>query len=138
MSRSGGEDSRSTLSAVRLLVVDDTVAVREVLAAILEFHGADVSTAATADEALRRVQEWRPDALLSDIEMPGRDGYWLIAQVRGLPAECGGQTPAIALTGLNGPADRARALKAGFQFHLAKPVELENLVGAVAALALRP
>jgi CheY-like chemotaxis protein len=72
--------------------------------------------------------------LLSDISMPGEDGYWLIDQVRALPAEAGGVTPAIALTSHGSPQDGARVLRAGFQVHLTKPVVIRELVSTVAAL----
>jgi CheY-like chemotaxis protein len=105
---------------------------------MLELHGATVSMAETAEKALELLQEWRPAVLVSDIEMPGKDGYWLIAQVRALPAERGGETPAAVLTGRTGPEDRARILRAGFQYHLPKPFDTTALVGVVAILALKP
>lgn len=75
----------------------------------------------------------RPDVLVSDIMMPGEDGYWLIGHVRALPVERGeGQTPAAALTGQTSAADRARVLRAGFQFHLPKPVHPVHLAGVIA------
>jgi CheY-like chemotaxis protein len=76
--------------------------------------------------------------LLSDLAMPGRrGGYWLIGQVRALPPERGGVTPAAALTALTGPEHRASVLRAGFQLHVEKPVGLDALIGAVAILALK-
>ena len=86
-------------------------------------------------EALELLQAWRPHVLLSDIGMPGGDGYELIERVRELPEERGGHTPAAALTAYAGPADCARALAAGFQLHVAKPVDPAELAAAVAALA---
>lgn len=76
--------------------------------------------------------------LISDFEMPGHDGLWLIEQVRRLPPERGGATPAACLTGLTGPEDRARVLRAGFQYHVPKPIRPERLLGIVTILALKP
>ena len=123
---------------MRVLVVDDIPEIREVLAAILQHHGAVVSTAGSAVEGLALLQESRPDVLLSDLDMPDNDGYWLIAQVRALPAERGGETPAAALTAKTDPEDRARVLRAGFQFHLAKPIDMSIMIGVAAILALKP
>lgn len=92
----------------------------------------------TAQEALTTLQAGRPDVLVSDLEMPEKDGYWLIAQVRALAPERGGTTPAACLTGLVEPEDRAKVLRAGFQYHLAKPVQIETLIGVVSILALKP
>jgi CheY-like chemotaxis protein len=77
----------------------------------------------------------RPNVVLSDIEMPGEDGYALIRKVRALPPDRGGRTPAAAVTGLDTPADRARALQAGFQEHVAKPIDASQLVRIVTTLA---
>jgi CheY-like chemotaxis protein len=94
-----------------------------------------VETVASAAEAVKRVESWRPDVLLSDIGMPGEDGYELIRRVRELPADRGGRTPAAALTAFARGEDRRRALRAGFQMHLAKPVEIQELATVVASLA---
>jgi len=79
----------------------------------------------------------RPDVLVSDLQMPGRRGCWLLRQVRALPPERGGATPAAALTGVIGPEHRASILRAGFQYHLEKPVAPRQLAGVVAILALK-
>ena len=126
-----------SLAGLRVLVVDDDAATREVAQAILEPLGADVRLAASAAEALALLVRDRPDALVADIEMPGQDGYALIHSVRALPAHQGGGTPAAALTAFARPEDRWRALDAGFQLHLAKPVEPYGLAIAVAHLAGR-
>jgi CheY-like chemotaxis protein len=120
-----------------VLVVDDARNVREVVADILTQYGATVSAVGSAEEALAALQRERPDVLLSDLAMPGRGGYWLIGQVRALPPERGGITPAAALTAFTGPEHRARVLRAGFQLHVEKPTSLDALVGAVARLALK-
>ena len=127
----------SRLDGVRVLVVDDARNVREVVADILTQYGATVSAVGSAEEALAALQRERPDVLLSDLAMPGKGGYWLIGQVRALPPERGGITPAAALTAFTGPEHRARVLRAGFQLHVEKPTSLDALVGAVARLALK-
>jgi CheY-like chemotaxis protein len=125
------------LDGVRVLVVDDAPYVRDVVVDILTKDGAKVTAVGSAEEALAALQWERPDVLLSDLAMPGRGGYWLIGQVRSLPPERGGVTPAAALTAYTGPEHRASVLRAGFQLHVEKPVGLEALVGAVAILALK-
>jgi len=126
------------LDGVRVLVVDDTASVLAVLRDILELDGAIVTAVDGAEQALAVLQEERPDVLVSDLAMPGRGGYWLIGQVRALPPERGGATPAAALTAFGGPEHRASVLRAGFQYHVEKPVGVRELIGVVAILALKP
>ena len=121
-----------SLGGLRVLVVDDERDTREILAVMLGRFGAEVRTASFAAEGLETLQAWRPDLLVSDIGMPGEDGYALISKVRALSAEEGGQTPAIALTAFASSQDRQRALDAGFQVHLGKPVEPVELARLVA------
>ncbi len=128
---------RRELAGVRVLIVDDEPDARELLAAVLELHGADVSLAATADEALDLVAAARPDVIVSDIGMPGTDGYELIRRVRALDGAHGGATPAAALTGFARPEDGRRATASGFDAHLAKPVDAGELVATVHELARR-
>src|SRR5881628_4077803 len=125
------------LHGVRVLVVDDMLDVRDVVTEILERGGAVVTAVGTAEEALEVLQRERPNVLLSDLPMPGKGGYWLIAQVRALPPERGGITPAAALTAFTGPEHRASVLRAGFQLHVEKPIGLDALIGVVARLALK-
>jgi CheY-like chemotaxis protein len=125
------------LDGVRVLVVDDTPYVLRVVADILTEDGAKVIAVGSAEAALAALQWERPDVLLSDLAMPGKGGYWLIKQIRALPAERGGATPAAALTGLTGPEHRASVLRAGFQLYVEKPVGLEALIAAVSLLALQ-
>jgi len=125
------------LDGVRVLVVDDTSRVRDVVTEILEHDGATVIAVGCAEEALEVLQRERPHVLLSDLAMPGKGGYWLIGQVRALPPELGGATPAAALTAYTGPEHRASVLRAGFQYHIAKPVGIRELIGVVAILALK-
>ena len=125
------------LAGVRVLLVDDASYIRDVVTDILTEDGATVTAVASSEEALAKLQWERPDVLLSDLAMPGRGGYWLIGQVRALPPERGGGTPAAALTAYTGPEHRASVLRAGFQLHVEKPVTLEALIEVVALLALR-
>jgi PAS domain S-box-containing protein len=133
-----GFSERSTadepLSGMRILVVDDEPDMRELISFLLEDAGAEVVTLGVAQEALPALTNFQPDVLLSDIGMPGMDGYMLLRQVRVLPPERGGQIPAIALTAYAGEFDRQQALQAGFQRHLAKPIEPDELIKTIAAL----
>jgi CheY-like chemotaxis protein/two-component sensor histidine kinase len=126
----------AVLARRRIVVVDDEEDNREVLKVMLEEYGAHVVTAASASEALRAVREGRPDLLVSDIGMPGEDGYRLISQVRALPAEEGGGVPAVALTAYARVEDRTRALTAGFNMHVAKPVEPTELLSILSNLVM--
>ncbi|MCA1816835.1 MAG: PAS domain S-box protein [Acidobacteria bacterium] len=135
--RLAGLDCQPEIEGLRVLVVEDDADSRELLVAVLEQCGADVVAVASAPEAMRSLADWRPDVLVSDIEMPGEDGYSLIRRLRALPAERGGDTPAAALTAYARAEDRMRALLAGFQIHVPKPVEPAELVTVVASLAGR-
>jgi signal transduction histidine kinase/ActR/RegA family two-component response regulator len=128
-----GEEHR--LDGVRVLVVDDEEDARALVAIVVEQRGAEVASAGSAAEALALLETFRPDVLVSDIGMPGRDGYDLIRAVRALPPERGGRTPAVALTAYARVEDRVRAIRAGYQLHVPKPVEPEELVVVVASLA---
>ena len=132
------DDGDVYLGGIRVLVVDGSNLVRATVTAMLEHYGAAVTAVASADKALEALQRERPDVLVSDLAMPGKGGYWLISQVRALPPERGGATPAAALTGFTGPEHRASILRAGFQYHVEKPVTLQQLAGVVALLALKP
>jgi PAS domain S-box-containing protein len=125
------------LAGVRVLVVDDDADTRRIIRQLLERHDAEVRTAANADEALQALAEQPPDALVSDIGMPGADGYQLIARVRELPADAGGQVPALALTAFARSQDRTRALMAGYQAHVAKPFEAQEFLANVGSLVRR-
>lgn len=120
-----------------MLVVEDEGDARELIAEILGQCGAEVSTAASAREAAVVFEKVMPDILVSAIGMPGEDGYDLIRKVRALPAARGGRTPAVALTAYAGAEDRVCSLLAGFQVHMPKPVEPDELVAAVASLTGR-
>jgi CheY-like chemotaxis protein len=125
------------LDGARVLVVDDDADTRQLLKRVLEIHGAAVKTAASAAEALEMIAASPPDALVADIGMPGEDGYSLMRKIRKLPSRSGGTVPALALTAYARPEDRARALTAGFQQYVAKPVEPDELAAVVAELTGR-
>jgi len=126
-----------SLDGVRVLLVDDETDSRDFLSLSLRQCGAEVTALSSAEEAVSVLQRERPDVLVSDIAMPGEDGYALIRRVRALSAERGGQVPAAALTAYAKGEDTTRALAAGYQVHLAKPVEPMELAAAVATLAGR-
>ncbi|OUL20679.1 diguanylate cyclase [Nostoc sp. 106C] len=122
------------LKGIKILVVDDDTDTREFIAFLLEKHGATITAAASANEALSAFTQFQPDILLSDIGMPEMDGYMLMRQVRSLPPEQGGQISAIALTAYAGEIDYQQALTAGFQRHISKPVDPVTLIEAITVL----
>jgi signal transduction histidine kinase/ActR/RegA family two-component response regulator len=119
---------------LRVLVVDDSRDSREMIALALEHAGAKVVVTSSASECLAALDRDVPDVMIADIGMPAMDGYDLIRAVRARPAERGGRVPAIAMTGYARTADRERALAAGFQEHVPKPVDIGRLHVAIAAL----
>jgi signal transduction histidine kinase len=127
----------SQLDGVTVLYVDDEPDARELAHRVLGRHGARVLTAGSAKAGRQSVTEHRPDVIVADIGMPEEDGYSLIRAIRALPADRGGTTPAAAVTALARPEDRRRALMAGFQTHVSKPVDMTELVAVVASLAGR-
>ena len=120
---------------LKLLVVDDDPNTRELLCDALEIRGAWVRASATANEAQQLLAAWHPDLMISDIGMPCVDGYELIRRVRHLPADQGGTTPAIACTGHVRAEDRARAMYAGYDAVVAKPVDLDVLIDTIVHVA---
>jgi PAS domain S-box-containing protein len=128
-------ESQPSLAGVRVLVIDDEPDACELIAAVLAGRGAEVVAVESAVEALAELQRQRFNVLVSDIGMPEIDGYALIEKIRQLPAEQGGRVPAAALTAYAGVQDGMRALTAGYQMHISKPVEPAELVTVVAALA---
>ncbi len=124
-----------TLNGVRVLVVDDEPDTLETVETVLSRCGADVHTAATVEAALDEVTRWHPDLVVSDIGMPGEDGYSLIARLRALGPAAGGNVPAIALTAYARVEDRLRVLTAGFQMHVPKPIEPAELVAVISSVA---
>ncbi len=125
------------LDGLSVLVVDDDADVRDALASVLERCGAKVRAAAGTREAMTAVREAVPDVLVSDLGMPGDDGYELIRQMRMLPASDGGAVPALAVSAYSRESDLRKALAAGFRVHLAKPVAAAELVNEVARAAGR-
>lgn len=118
-------------------MVDDEPDARALIKRLLEDCNAIVATAGSAAEAMQRFDTDPPDLLVSDIGMPGEDGYALIRRVRALGPERGGSVPAVALTAYARSEDRIKAVAAGFQHHVAKPVEPAELITMVADLASR-
>jgi CheY-like chemotaxis protein len=125
------------LAGLRILTVDDDRSTREMLQEALERAGAQVVAAESVRDALGELERFRPDVLVSDIGMPEEDGYDLLRKVRLLPHELGGATPAIAVTGFFRDEDRAATRNAGYQAVTPKPVNLEELLATIAALAER-
>jgi PAS domain S-box-containing protein len=130
-------DSFAVLEGLHILLVDDEADVRELITTILTDCGAQVTAVASTEEALKTLEHLKPDLLISDIGMPHEDGYALIRKVRALDPERGGTIPAVALTAYARVEDRIQALSAGFQKHVAKPVNLNELTTVVASLAVR-
>jgi CheY-like chemotaxis protein len=125
----------ASLTDVQVLLVNHDGDTLQVLSVMLEDAGARVVTAASANEALEVLQWHRPNVLVSDLAMPGEDGYSLIEQIRSLESKEKGQLPAVALTSYVRVEDRARALSAGFNMFVPKPVEPTELINAIANLA---
>lgn len=126
-----------SLAGVSVLIVEDEPDARELIQEVLGRAGAVVYAAASAADGLAALRAHRPDVLVSDIGLPGRDGYDLIGDVRALAAEEGGHTPAIALTAFARSEDRTRALLAGYQVHVTKPIEPTELLATVRSLRNR-
>jgi signal transduction histidine kinase/ActR/RegA family two-component response regulator len=134
----GSPAGLARLDGVRVLIVDDDGEGLALAEAILTRVRADVRTCLSAQAALDLLREWRPDVLVSDVEMPGEDGYSLIRKVRGLAPGDGGGIPAVALTAYGRPQDRLRALAAGFNMHVPKPVDPGELTAIIADLVDSP
>jgi len=123
------------LTGLRILLVEDDADSREMLTTYLQTHGIEVSAVKTAHEAINQLSRFKPQLLISDVGLPERDGYDLIHDLRKLPARSGGTIPAIALTGYASLQDRQRAIAAGFQEHISKPVEVDELLQVIRQLA---
>jgi PAS domain S-box-containing protein len=140
--RASGPTTRSTgqrlptpvLTGARVLVVEDDADTRDFLGFVLQSAGVKLALAATAAEALERLTAETFDLVVSDLSMPDADGYTLIRRLRELDAAAGARRPAVALTAHAGPDDRRRALEAGFDAYLVKPVDAKDLAGVVARL----
>jgi signal transduction histidine kinase/CheY-like chemotaxis protein len=134
----GAATRERSLAGLRVVVVDDEDDARDVFTTLLAARGAAVTPAASAEEAMRRLSEQPADVLVADLAMPGEDGFALIRRVRRLEHARGTHVRAIAITALAGVDDRRRAMAAGFDVHLAKPVDAEAVVAAVAGEEPRP
>jgi CheY-like chemotaxis protein len=124
-----------SLESLRVLVVDDNDDSLELVRIILEEYGTQVLTALSARQAFEAFLQFKPDVLISDIAMPGEDGYSLIRRIRALSPQQGGLIPAIALTACVVAEERLRSLTSGFQVYLPKPLDPGELVATVANLA---
>ena len=131
-----GKGAPPHLRGRRILLVEDERDSRELIAMYLSGCGADVVAVSSADDAITSLEEQPPDLLISDIAMPGKSGYDLIREVRSLPPEEGGEIPAVALTAYAAREDVDQALRAGFDVHIAKPVEMRELARKAANLIL--
>jgi PAS domain S-box-containing protein len=127
-------DQSLPLSGLKILVVDDDADMREFLPFMLELYGATVTSVASAIAALTALSQFQPNLLISDIGMPEMDGYMLMRQIRSLEPEQGGTIPAIALTAYAGEMDYQQAIAVGFQQHISKPVDPEELIKAIGSL----
>jgi len=127
-------DVRS-LRGKKILAVDDCLDILDLLQFVLSETEAEVHSVESANQALSELDTFKPDVILSDIGMPNMDGYQLIQAIRARPAEKGGQTPAIALTAYARDEERVRALRAGFQMHISKPISNTELISAIASLS---
>jgi CheY-like chemotaxis protein len=134
----GLSTAAARLDGLRVLVVDDDRDAVDLASAILTQAGAVVKACASVSEAFQAFQDWRPDVLVSDIEMPGEDGYALIRRIRALEGERQGRMPAVALTAYGRMQDRMQALTAGFNMHVPKPVDPGELTTIIASVAARP
>jgi signal transduction histidine kinase/DNA-binding response OmpR family regulator len=132
------ENSNIELDGVRVLIVDDDADTCEMLIFALNLLGAEANASRSVSEALSSIADWQPDILLTDISMPGEDGYSLIRRLRSLTPEKGANIPAIALTALARPEDSEQAISVGFQLHLAKPVDIDELAKAIGNLIKKP
>jgi CheY-like chemotaxis protein len=135
------EDAESSVQASlmdrRILLVEDDPDTQELLKTLLRRNGAEVIAVSSSAAALEEIARRKPDVIISDIGMTGENGYALIRKVRALAPEAGGHIPAIALTAYAGAADRRRALLAGFQTHLAKPVDPADLIAVILSLTFQ-
>jgi CheY-like chemotaxis protein len=125
------------LTALKVLAVDDSEDTRELLTMVLAAYGAETHVAASGAEVLAQLAPFAPNVLVCDIGMPDMDGYALLRQIRALPEAQGGNIPAIAVTAFAREEDRQQAFAKGFQQHIAKPIDPQELASAIAQLAQR-
>jgi two-component system CheB/CheR fusion protein len=127
-----------TIEHARVLIVEDDPGTRDAITQMLGMWGAMIQSAGSAVDAMACFEEFRPELLVCDIAMPDEDGCSLLRRIRGLGPEHGGDVPALALTALASDEDRRRSAEAGFQVHLAKPVDVDRLVAALASIRTNP
>jgi CheY-like chemotaxis protein len=130
-----GKDAAHCLDGVNVLVVEDEPDAREVVGALLEARGARVLLTASVAEATESLAQSRPDVIVSDIGMPDVDGFEFARRLRKLSPERGGDTPIVALTAYTSAQDRLRTFEAGYDCHLGKPVDMDELVRVLSRLA---
>ncbi|HKG47337.1 MAG TPA: PAS domain S-box protein [Pyrinomonadaceae bacterium] len=139
--RAGLDNAESSTDAklknLRILIVEDDPDTQELLKTVLQQHGAEVAAVGSAANALAEIKRAKPNLIISDIAMAGENGYEFIRKIRSLGPEAGGHIPAIALTAYAGATDQRRALRAGFQTHLAKPVEPADLLAVILSLTFQ-
>lgn len=123
------------LVGIHVLVVEDEPDARELVGELLESRGAEVELAASAAEAYESLDRHVPDVIVSDVGMPGEDGYQFVRRLRELPAGAGGATPVVALTAYTSAQDRRRCSEAGYDCHLSKPVDADELVRVLERLS---
>ena len=128
------ENANPELNGVRVLIVDDDIDTCDMLTYVLTHWGAETQSSGSVADALSFITDWQPDVLLTDINMPGEDGYELLSQLRSLSVEKGANIPAIALTAMARPEDSEQALSAGFHLHLPKPIDIDELVKSISQL----
>ena len=126
-----------SLDGVKVLVLDDEPDARALISRLLSQCKAEVVSCESADDALAEVRQFKPDVVISDIGMPGKDGYQFLRELRLIAQDIGQKFPAIALTAFARSEDRTRAMMAGYQIHIAKPIEPQELLATVASLAGR-
>jgi CheY-like chemotaxis protein len=136
-------DLQKRLKGLRVLIVEDDREAREIFVAVLHDYEVEVVEAASAAEALAKIDAAvaagrLPDAIISDIALPGQDGYRLLEILKARPADLGGSVPVIAVTAYGRPEDKRRALAAGFRLHITKPVEPLAVAAAIASVSGRP
>ena len=125
------------LKGLRVLVVDDELSVRVLLTKVLQRAGAHVTAVGSSRDAMAAFESGAPDVLISDIRMPGEDGYTLLRRVRALPEERGGKVPAVAMSASISEEEESLVVAAGFQRFVRKPFELAQVRQAVASVAGR-
>jgi CheY-like chemotaxis protein len=131
------DEKRSGLQGVRVLYVEDHDDTRDMMALLLRKSGVSVVAVASADEAIAALEREQPDVLISDVNMPRRDGWALIEEIRARPTSRRGRVPAIAVTGFANEQDKVRSRDAGFDAHLSKPIDVGELVRLISSLVNR-